>query len=102
MSPPLATGGVAPQAPTQETLPQPQVFIHEELIAMLPDNTGPVDLGCSLSVMKVWTGLAEGDDARYVTGWVYLLQIGSTTQEIPEHIWNVIAYKLKAAGLIPQ
>lgn len=101
MSPPVAVG-TAPQSPSQEAPPQPQVFVHEDLIAMLPDNTGPVDLGCSFSVVKVWTGLREGDDARYVTGWVFLLQIGSTTIEVPEHIWHVMMYKLHAAGLIPQ
>ena len=99
---PLPSTGPSPAAQAQsEQSPAPVVFIHEDLTAMLPDGTGPIDLGCSLGVMKVWTGLAEGDDQRYVTGWVYLLQIGTTTEEIPEHIFGVIMYKLKAAGLIP-
>ena len=72
----------------------PIVYIKEELIAMLPDNSGVVDLNCTLCVQSIYTGVDVGDDTRYVTGRTVLLTIGTTTQELPEHLFWVIAMKL--------
>lgn len=86
-------GAPASEQPPVDT--SPFVYIKEELIAMLPDNSGVVDLNCTLCVQSIFTGVDESEDPRYTTGRTILLTLGTTTQEFPEHTFRIILAKLR-------